>query len=479
MNDFNYFQNGSKWLSANFHLRTRMNLAAHIFGPDLDSSPGFCLCANSDLDSYSDFADNFVKKLVEQGIQVGVIANRNIFDLEEYKAIAERAEKEGIFILPGVELSVDKGANGIHCFLVFDFEKWYFNGEDYINQFLTATFEGITNCENRYSFEEVLKKLNDHANNGRNAIIILLDEKPQHQKDEEKRTFVKMGDFNFEAFKYALSNPEYRISQKDKPEVINPYIKSIAFEGGLLNGTKIDFSPELNTLIGIRGSGKSSILEILRYTLGIPLSNIAAAPKYKNGLIEYVLKSAGKSIVTIVDKNKEEYRIEKIYGQKEDVYKEDVKLPPGFSVQAVFDPPVYFGQNDLSSNNVDFEADLIQRLTGTRLKDIQLKIEQKKLEINNIITEIKKLRNLCELKKETETVIENAKDQLNFFKEKGVEEKLKQQMLFDSDISKLEQTDSTLNSYLNELESTISNYEYYRQPYYTTAYRRYYGRREI
>ena len=445
----NIFQNGSKWLRADFHLHTKADRGQFIY-----------------TGSNNDFVNAYVKKLQEQNIGVGVITNHNKFDLEEYKAIAKKARKEGIFVLPGVELSVDDGANGIHCFLVFDFEKWYFNGEDYINQFLTAAFEGIANRENentrcRYSFEEVLKKVNDHANNGRNAVIIPLDETPRHQKDEEKRTFVKMGDFNFEAFKYALSDPDYRIAQKDKPDVINPYIKSIAFEGGLLNGTKIDFSPELNTLIGIRGSGKSSILEILRYTLGIPLSNIAAATKYKNGLIEYVLKSAGKAIVTIVDKNKEEYRIEKIYGQKEDIYKENMKLPPGISVQTVFDPPVYFGQNDLSSNDVDFEADLIQRLTGTRLKYIQSKIEQKKLEINNIITEIKKLRNLCELKKETETVIENAKSQLNFFREKGVEEKLKQQMLFDSDISKLEQTDSTLNSYLNELESMISNYEYY------------------
>lgn len=98
---------------------------------------------------------------------------------------------------------------------------------------------------------------------------------PHTQKNEDKCTYVKIGDFNFEALTYALTDWKYRVSTTGKPEIKNAYIKSIAFEGGLLNEAEINFSPELNSIIGIRGSGKSSILEILRYTLNIPLSHIA------------------------------------------------------------------------------------------------------------------------------------------------------------------------------------------------------------
>lgn len=129
----------------------------------------------------------------------------------------------------------------------------------------------------------------------------------------------------------------------------------------------------------------------------------------------------------------------------------------------MFDYPVYFGQKDLSNKDADFEADLIQRLVGTRLKDIQSKIEQKKREVTNIVAEIKKLRNLNDLKKETETVIKNAEHQLKFFKEKGVEDKLKQQTLFDSDVSKLSQSESSVRNYLNELQSLIANHDYFFQ----------------
>lgn len=513
----NIFENGATWLRGDFHLHTKADKEFSYTGNE------------------NDFCRLYVEKLKEQNINVGVITNHNKFDKSEFAALRKKALKEGIGLFAGVELSVNDGANGIHCLLVFDFEKWCVNGEDFINQFLTAAFEGIANRENentrcRYNFETVLQKLSDHENNGRDSFIILahveqnsgffneldggriqqlisndlfrhfvlgfqkvrtydnvatwknwFDDKlpafiegsdcksledigrPHQQRNEEKRTYIKIGEFNFEALKYALTDFNYRISLNTKPEIKNSYIKSISFEGGLLEGTKIDFSPELNNLIGIRGSGKSSLLEVLRYVLGISLPFNAADPEYKNSLVTRSMGSGGKAIVTIVNKQNEEYRIEKLYGQKEDIYKNNL-LQPGISIDATgFHSPIYFGQKDLSNKGKDFEGDLIQRLIGTRLKAVQVKIEQKKREVENIISELKKLQNLKELKRDTEAQIKNSKHQLNFFKEKGVEDKLKQQTLFDSDISKLIQIESTIRSYLSELASLISNHDYFFQ----------------
>lgn len=513
----NIFGNGATWLRGDFHLHTKADKEFSYTGNE------------------NDFCRLYVEKLKEQNINVGVITNHNKFDKSEFVALRKKALKEDIGLFAGVELSVNDGANGIHCLLVFDFEKWWFNGEDFINQFLTAAFEGIANRENentrcRYNFETVLQKLSDHENNGRDSFIILahveqnsgffneldggriqqlisndlfrhfvlgfqkvrtydkvaiwknwFDDKlpafiegsdcksleeigrPHHQKNEDKRTYIKIGDFNFEALKYALTDFNYRISLNSKPEIKNSYIKSISFEGGLLEGTEIDFSPELNNLIGIRGSGKSSLLEVLRYVLGISLPFNAADPDYKNSLVERSMGSGGKAIVTVVNKQNEEYTIEKLYGQKEDIYKNNL-LQPGISIDATgFRSPIYFGQKDLSNKGKDFEGDLIQRLIGTRLKAIQGKIEQKKKEIEHIISEIKKFQNLKDLKKDTNTQLENWKHQLDFYKEKGIEDKLKQQTLFDSDISKLIQIESTVRSYLSELVSLISDHDYFFQ----------------
>ena len=498
----NIFENGATWLRADFHLHTKADKEFHYNGNE------------------NDFCRLYIEQLKSQYINLGLITNHNKFDKNEFVALRKKAQKESIGLFAGVEFSLKEG---IHILIAFD-DKWYQGETDNISKFLENAFYGIPNFDkpnypnSNFNLKETVESL-DKIGHDYFIILAHVDDtnglftelRGRTQEDFVKQeafnkvlavqksanfenyrklcqwlnrkskiasiegsdnahggleavgkgkiTYLKIGDYNFEALTYALSDSEYRVKPIEKPETKNSFIKSIAFEGGLLDGTKIDFSPELNNLIGIRGSGKSSVLEILRYTLGIPLSPTAVDQKYKDGLIENVLRSGGKSIVTVVNKQKEEYRIEKIYGQKEDIYKEG-KLQSGISIDAIFDQPIYFGQKDLSNKDADFEADLIQRLIGTRLKGVQNKIEQKKREVENIISEIKKLQNLKDLKKDTDTLIRNSKHKLEFFKEKGVEEKLKQQTLFDSDISKLTQSDSSLGSYLHELDYLISNYEY-------------------
>ena len=502
----NIFENGATWLRADFHLHTKADKEFSYTGNE------------------NDFCRLYVEKLKEQNINTGVITNHNKFDKNEFVSLRKKAIKEGIGLFAGVEFSLKEG---IHILVVFDDKWYqgetdninkflgnafygianydkpnypnsnfnlketvdaldkigydYFivlahiddtNGlftelrgrtqEDFVMQESFNRVLAVQKSANLENYNKLCQWLNrkskiacvegsDNAYGGIDAI------------GKGKVTYIKLGDFNFEALTFALTDSEYRVSPKDKPEIKNAYIKSIAFEGGLLEGTRIDFSPELNNLIGIRGSGKSSLLEVLRYVLGISLPINAADPDYKNSLVTRSMGSGGKAIVTIVNKQNEEYRIEKLYGQKEDIYKNNI-LQPGISIEATgFNSPIYFGQKDLSNKGKDFEGDLIQRLIGTRLKSVQVKIEQKKREVENIISELKKLQNLNDLKKETEAQIQNSKHQLNFFKEKGVEDKLKQQTLFDSDISKLVQNESTVRSYLSELASIISNHDYFFQ----------------
>ncbi|GAB1453623.1 hypothetical protein MASR2M47_36790 [Draconibacterium sp.] len=114
----NIFKNGATWLRADFHLHTKADNEFDIKGFE-----------------ENEFCRLYVEKLKEQNVNVGVITNHNKFDKNEFVALRKKALKEGVGLFAGVELSVNDGANGIHCLLVFDFEKWCINSEDYINQF--------------------------------------------------------------------------------------------------------------------------------------------------------------------------------------------------------------------------------------------------------------------------------------------------------------------------------------------------------
>lgn len=51
------------------------------------------------------------------------------------------------------------------------------------------------------------------------------------------------------------------------------WIESIKIEGGSLDGFRQNLSPGLNVLIGGRGTGKSSVIELIRFCLGAPSSS--------------------------------------------------------------------------------------------------------------------------------------------------------------------------------------------------------------
>ena len=498
-NENNIFKNGSIWLKADFHLHTK---------------------ADKEFKKYTGTDSNFIREYIEElkktDVGIGIITNHNKFDKREFVELENKAKRDNIWLLPGIEFSLKEG---IHVLVAFN-KDWYQGHENNIQNFLGNAFYGINNCDSppypnsSFSLADTVEALDKIGHDyfiilahpdTTNGLFNVLKERTLDafiaqeafhnvialQKSGNKEnynrivsilkrqivcvegtdnaeeglsaigkgriTYIKIGDFNFKALKYALTDNQNRVKAKKKPEISNAYVKSITFEGGLLDQTEINLSPELNNFIGIRGSGKSSVLEILRYTLGISLGNQASDRDYKNSLIEHVLKSGGKVIVTVVNEHKKEYRIEKIYRQKEDIYDNGGRVDAP-SVDTVFKTPVYFGQKDLSNKNIDFEADLVKKLIGNKLENIQLKIHKKISEIEDIVSASKKLDNLDELKKEVNNSIKDAEYKLRLYKEKGVENKLRQQSRFDLDESRFKESLNEISNFGNELESLISDY---------------------
>ncbi len=168
-----------------------------------------------------------------------------------------------------------------------------------------------------------------------------------------KTSYLKLGELSFEAVKFALSDPAGRVAVAP-PKHQASHIRSIHFDGGILDGRTLHFSSELNTLIGIRGSGKSSILEAVRYALDIPRGDKAQDTKYKDELIRHTLGSGGKVTLTASDVYGQEFIVSRIFREAPNVYLGG-KLQPGVSIrETVLRRPIYFGQKDLSSTGEGF-----------------------------------------------------------------------------------------------------------------------------
>lgn len=81
------------------------------------------------------------------------------------------------------------------------------------------------------------------------------------------------------------------------------HIRRIQVEEGFLEGADISFSDGLNTIIGARGTGKTSVLELIRYCLGAPnFTQESSKISYDHAL---AILGGGQVTVTLQDKEGE------------------------------------------------------------------------------------------------------------------------------------------------------------------------------
>jgi hypothetical protein len=83
-------------------------------------------------------------------------------------------------------------------------------------------------------------------------------------------TAIKMSEVGFEGLKQAFLDPESRVrlATDPAPEEHTEFV-TLDWTGGFLDGTGIHFNENLNVLIGGRGTGKSTVIESIRYVLGL------------------------------------------------------------------------------------------------------------------------------------------------------------------------------------------------------------------
>lgn len=117
---------------------------------------------------------------------------------------------------------------------------------------------------------------------------------PEDLKKDAASCFIKMSTVSVEALRQAFLDPESRIRLNNDPQP-EPHaeFQAITWEGGFLGDTSVHFNENLNVLVGGRGTGKSTMVESIRYALGLdPLGE--EARKAHEGVIRYVLRSGTK-----------------------------------------------------------------------------------------------------------------------------------------------------------------------------------------
>lgn len=103
-------------------------------------------------------------------------------------------------------------------------------------------------------------------------------DQPDTLRNPHATCLIRMTEPSFQTFVTAFQDPESRIRlNSDVSEPNHSRLETIQITGGYLDGLSVEFADHLNTIIGGRGTGKSTLLECIRYVLGLrPIGKDAA-----------------------------------------------------------------------------------------------------------------------------------------------------------------------------------------------------------
>lgn len=293
---------------------------------------------------------------------------------------------------------------------------------------IPGSIDDLTSVEGDFYRKVFLNKDDSYRRERPVAAINAKDvAKPDDLEQPGATCFIKMTRPNFAAFKVAFLDPGSRIrlnSQHAQGPIGKVVRMTVA--GGYLDGVRVDFSDHLNTVIGGRGTGKSTLLECLRFALDLPPKGKQAQKLHQEITKENLGRSAGRVELTVVSsaQNGKQYTISRRHGEPPMVRDMDgnvsTLLPrdllPGIDI---------YGQNEIYELAQD-ETSRVQLLdrflpqdgeyesksadVHRRLKDNQQKLTKSLTDLDELNAQVERLPKL--------------EEQLRGFDELGIKEKL-------------------------------------------------------
>ncbi|MGH9352161.1 MAG: TrlF family AAA-like ATPase [Terriglobia bacterium] len=243
--------------------------------------------------------------------------------------------------------------------------------------------------------------------------------------------WIKMSEVTVEGLRQAFLDPvsRIRLASDPVPEEHSEFV-AMAWEGGFLNEQAIHFNENLNVLVGGRGSGKSTIIESLRYALNLePVGE--EAKKTHAGIVSEVLRSGTKISLLVRSHrpSKREYLIERTIPNPA-IVRDDTGSVLALTPLDVIPEVEVYGQHEIAELTKSREklTRLLERFAerdsalARRKSDLRQKLERSRAAIMEAQRERKQIE-------ERLAALPALEETLKRFQEAGLEERLKDQSL--------------------------------------------------
>lgn len=296
-------------------------------------------------------------------------------------------------------------------------------------------------------------------------------------------TWIKMdGKPSLEGLRQAFMMPERTCncydSESEPYKLPDLWIKSVNFRNTTLTANnsqfQVHFNPQLTTIIGGRGSGKSSILRLLRGVFGMEkdlngldeiLSDQHEFFKLTDGEGKGVLKENTRIEVVFV-RNGLEYRVVWEYG------KQDSPVVDRLNVQTHQFEPVedeayldFFIFEEYSQKQIFSIAQKPNSLRARidsaipEMADMKADYKQARQDYRELMTKQRTLRQAVQVKGKLLTEVRDLQSKIELLKQTGISELISQQQKFEQQKKELNNYLQAYNTLKNNLNELLPSYE--------------------
>ena len=297
---------------------------------------------------------------------------------------------------------------------------------------------------------------------GENLAVAVINAKdvtmPEDLDDRSATCLIKMSEVTIEGLRQAFLDPGSRIRAIGELEGDeHSELVSLAWEGGFLDGTAVRLNPNLNVLIGGRGAGKSTVIESLRYVLGLePIGEVAQ--KAHQEIVRQVLRSGTKVslLLRCYRPAERQYSIERTVPNPPVVRDENGQVSNLLPEEILPRVEVY-GQHEIAelARSPEKLTLLLNRFVErdqslTRRKvDVRRDLEKTRRSILDVRAELEQIE-------ERLATLPGLEETLERFQEAGLEERLREQSLLVREERVLDSIPERLEPYREFLENLRS-----------------------
>jgi len=454
-----------------------------------------------------DYNEKILKNCKEENIKVVGLADHG--KVEASEVLRNKLRENGIVVFPGFEIS---SAEKIHMVCLFDENTELNQLQRYLGKLdLTNTKDGIT--PSKKSCLDIADIITEELNGfwyaahitGDNGILkigqmnhiwksnkfkagqipssrenidpnyknIINNKEPMYKKDntigfinakdvskpedilkKEASCLIKMSTPSFKCFKNAFCDPVARVKLlSDLEENYCTYIINIKIIGGYLDG--LDLSEHLNTFIGGRGTGKSTLLEIIRYSMDIEPKSDQSKKSFNKVIYDNFGKEKGR-IEIILSSHKQfgkKYKVIKRYGEPVVIENYESGAISQLKLNDIISNIEVYGQNEIMEIASDEKAKLkiLDRFLLNPEINIQKLIKLKQELYNNKISLNIKLEEKDSLDSEF-LKLPGLYEKRDFFTQLGIQDKL-------INLEKIKKEEGKIKSVTSEFEKQTIEFQ--------------------